>query len=368
MAYKRNTDSERRMSEIVERDSARYITYSSGTSRRSSSRSSSGRSSVPSKRRRKRRRRWRIRPIPALIILIMVIIICATALSRNAVEVFVNKTSIGYVEGKVKDVTVEDLTATLISQLSQQAGTEVKLNEEISVRTAHASKDEMVTADAIITKLKENVTYKVKAAIITIDGKEAGVVSSMSEANAFFENYAKQYIKEDADLKSWEFTLDVKAEEAYVEADKIVSTDIIKSQMTETHLEPAVYVVESGDTLYAIAERYGTTFKQLQADNPNLTSKLVIGQKINVLVPTPYVSVRTIEEYVEIQPIPRSTEEEVDQTKAKDYKKVVQQGHDGERKITKEVTKLNGVFESEAVIEDKVVLEPENDIIVVGRR
>jgi len=298
---------------------------------------------------------------------VVIIIICASAASKNAMEIFVDDTSIGYVRGNAKKISASDLETTVTSQISQQIGTDIQLNEEITAKPAHASKKNMVTTDSIISKLKDNVTYKVKAAVVYVDGEEIGVLASEKEANDFFESFASQYISEEANLKDWEFTRDVTVKEAYVDRDKIVNTDAIRVKFTETRLEPTTYVVQSGDTLSGIASKLGTSYSQMMGDNPNLPTTLYAGQELNILLPTPYISVRTIEETEEVTVIPRETEQQVDDTKSSDYKRIVQQGSDGERKVVTQVTKVNGIFESESIVSDTITVQPVNDIIVVGQ-
>ena len=278
-----------------------------------------------------------------MIIIIVIIILCASALSKNAMEIFVDDTSIGYVKGNSKKISATDLETTVTSQISQQIGTDIQLNEEIKAKPAHASKKNLVTTDSIISKLKDNVTYKVKAAVLYVDGEEIGVLASEKEANDFLKDFASQYISEDANLKDWEFTKNVEIKEAYVDKDKIVNTDSIRVKFTETRLEPTTYVVQSGDTLSGVASKLGTTYNQMMGDNPNLPKTLYVGQELNILLPTPYISVRTIEETEEVTVIPKETEQQVDNTKSSDYKRIVQQGSDGERKVVTQVTKVNGV-------------------------
>lgn len=341
-------------------------TYSSSRSSARGSSYSSRSSSSTAVQKRKRRRR-RIKPLPIVILVLIIAVICLSAFSKNSVQVFVDGTSVGYVKGSAKKITAEDLESTLTSQLSQQIGTDVRINEEITAKAAHSSKKNMVTTDSIISKLKENVTYKVKAAIITVDGEEIGVLGSVSEAEEFFRSFAAQYTDEESNLSEWEFTRDVKATESYVDQDRIVTSDVIRAKLTETRLEPVSYFVQSGDTLYSVATKLGTTYKQMMADNPELPATLYVGQELNILLPVPYVSVRTIEEIVETEVIPKGLDQQVDDSKSSDYKKIVQQGSDGERKKITQITKVNGVFESEEVVSDSITVQPVDDIIVVGR-
>jgi peptidoglycan endopeptidase LytE len=43
-----------------------------------------------------------------------------------------------------------------------------------------------------------------------------------------------------------------------------------------------VYVVKSGDNLSKIAKRYGTTVKEIQSENNLVTTKIKVGQKLNI--------------------------------------------------------------------------------------
>lgn len=48
-----------------------------------------------------------------------------------------------------------------------------------------------------------------------------------------------------------------------------------------------VYTVKSGDTLSRIAQRYGTTVKEIQSANNLLTSKILVGQKLTIPTAAP---------------------------------------------------------------------------------
>jgi membrane-bound lytic murein transglycosylase D len=50
-------------------------------------------------------------------------------------------------------------------------------------------------------------------------------------------------------------------------------------------IEPQLYEVKSGDTLYAIARRHGATVPQLQAWNKLRGTKLAIGDRLVVAAP-----------------------------------------------------------------------------------
>ena len=60
------------------------------------------------------------------------------------------------------------------------------------------------------------------------------------------------------------------------------STTAEPSATTDTGSGGEVYVVKSGDTLTRIARHFGTTIKAIEAENNLTTTKIKVGQKLNI--------------------------------------------------------------------------------------
>ena len=55
-----------------------------------------------------------------------------------------------------------------------------------------------------------------------------------------------------------------------------------RSASAEVASGAEIYVVKSGDTLYRIARKYGTTVKAIQSENNLVTTRITVGKKLKI--------------------------------------------------------------------------------------
>lgn len=165
--------------------------------------------------------------------------------------------------------------------------------------------------------------------------------------------------------------------ESYISVDETIYTDVTELTKyllfgdNEAQIE---YTVEQGDTIETIAEKNKLNVEELLIANDDLKSEdtlLAIGQKINVALIDPVLSLV----YEEL--ITADVEEqyqslvETDSSKYTDYSKVKQEGINGINRITSRAQFVNGAQSSGGtILQDKtVVIRPvQNKITVKGTK
>lgn len=289
---------------------------------------------------------------------------------KNGSAVYVDKTQVGILEGR--EVTAEDLTATLESQLEGIVGSKVQINEEISVEGVHIgskNKADVCTMEHLLPKLRNMVTYKVEAAIIIVDGGKTVTLTNTEQAESVLEQLQtallpEEGIAEDAEI-SWQEKVEIVNE--FVDSDDILTEEDALSVLKATTEVTQSYTVQSGDALYLIAAEYHTTVERLKELNTGTDlGTIKVGQVINVPVQKPKISVKSVETQVLTAVEPKTYQTQYDDTKPSSYQKVIQQGKAGQKKSTIQITRINGDVTEEKEVSKEIIQEAVPEIIVKG--
>ena len=306
-----------------------------------------------------------------LIGIIVLLFVVFMAVRKNGSAVFINTEQVGILKGT--DVTAEELKTTLESQLEGIVGSKVQINEEIRVEGVHiGSKNEkdVCTMEHLLPKMRNMVTYKVDAAVITVDGGKAAILANKEVAEAVLEQLKTELLPEggipaDATI-DWVEKVEVVNE--FVESTEILEQEDAINVLKSTTEVTQSYTVQSGDALYLIANEFKTTVEKLLELNPgaNLNKSIKVGQVINVPVQKPKISIKTIETQVLTAVEPKTYQTQYDDTKPSSYQKVIQQGKAGQKKSTIQITRVNGVVIEEKEVSKEIIQEAVPEIIVKG--
>lgn len=326
----------------------------------------------PKKRSRDGGKRRQIPNRRALLLLGFVLLVVVFIFARkNGSAVLLAGERVGVLENR--KVSAEELTTTLESQLGGIVGSKVKINEEITVNRIHiggGDKKDVCTMEHLLPKLRNMVTYQVEAAIITVDGGRAAVLANEETANAVLEQVQKDLmpeegVAEDAEI-GWQEKVEVVKE--FVDSDEILEQEAAVAALETTTETTQSYTVQSGDTLYVIAQEWKTTVEKLLSLNEGaeLSNGIRVGQVINVPLQKPKISVKTVETQVLTAVEPKTYQTQYDDTKPASYQKVVQQGKAGQKKSTIRITRVNGVVTEEKEVDKEIIQEAVPEIIVKG--
>lgn len=288
---------------------------------------------------------------------------------KNAQEVFVGNKSIGIIKTTEDLQTSEDLQKLALDELTKKEGAKVEVNEQVSFVPVRASKNELISISDATKKVTESFTFKVEASVITVDGEPITTVKNQEEANKILDSIKNKYINKDVkQAAAPTFVQDVKIENKYVKETDIINNEDALSTLTANKDQGKEYEIKEGDTLFEIAINNDMSLEALLKANSGLTenSLLKIGSKINIIVPTPLLSVVTYEEATYNEVIPKKIETVKNDKEYKTYKKVLTTGKDGSKQVTAKITKVNGVEQKRDVLSEKVITEPTIEKIEVG--
>ncbi len=302
---------------------------------------------------------------------VVILFIVFLFVRKNGSAVFIAEEQVGILEGR--KVTAEELTTTLESQLESIVGSKVKINEEIKVEGIHiGSKNgkDVCTMEHLLPKMRNMVTYKVEAAIITVDGGKTAILANKEAAEAVLKQVQTDLmpeggVAEDAEI-GWQEKVEIVNE--FVESTEILEQEDAVAILESTTEATQSYTVQSGDAPYLIASEFKTTVEKLIELNSgaDISKGIRVGQVINVPVQKPKVSVKTVETQVLTAVEPKTYETQYDDTKPSSYQKVIQQGKAGQKKSTIQITRVNGVVIEEKEVSKEIIQEAVPEIIVKG--
>ena len=284
-------------------------------------------------------------------IVIVVLILFFAFFHKNGTEVFVGEESMGILS--TTSISAEEIKTNLEAQLATTVGTNVRVNEEIRADKLHVSGDrkkDICTMEYLMPKLRNAVTYKVEASVIFVDGGAVAPLATAEEAQQVQDKLKEPYLPQDENSN---------AEISFVE-------NVTVAKLTSTTPVTTTYTVETGDNAGKIAAKYDMTLEKLYQMNPDAKKAVVIGQTLNVTVQKPMVSVKSVETQVLTSVEPKQYETQYDDTKPASYQRVIQQGKDGQKKSTIQITRVNGFVTEEKEVSKEVIQEPVNEIILKG--
>lgn len=306
-----------------------------------------------------------------LIGIVVILFIVFLFVRKNGSAVFIAEEQVGILESR--KVTAEELTTTLESQLKSIVGSNVKINEEIKVEGIHIgskNQKDVCTMEHLLPKMRNMVTYKVEAAIITVDGGKTVILANKEAAEAVLKQVQTDLmpeggVAEDAEI-GWQEKVEIVNE--FVESTEILEQEDAVAVLESTTEATQSYTVQSGDAPYLIASEFKTTVEKLIELNSgaDITKGIRVGQVINVPVQKPKVSVKTVETQVLTAVEPKTYETQYDDTKPSSYQKVIQQGKAGQKKSTIQITRVNGVVIEEKEVSKEIIEEAVPEIIMKG--
>ncbi|NLP36019.1 MAG: peptidoglycan DD-metalloendopeptidase family protein, partial [Clostridiales bacterium] len=248
-------------------------------------------------------------------------------------------------------------------------GHELAVPENIEIVETKAKKEALTDTSTIINNIKKQLNMKVKAAAIKVDGNYVAYLKDEATANTLLEEIKNLYISEEKKYEYIGFSEKVTIEEVAVKISEIRGKEEVFQLITKGTDEEKIHEVAPGESAWVIARNYDLRVEDIQAANPDINpERLQIGQEISLIVPKPYVTVRT-KEYVElVEAIPFETEYESTEALYKGDQKITVQGIEGEREIKGYLIEENGVLADREILDEKILSEPKTRVIAEGTK
>ncbi|GAB7054884.1 MULTISPECIES: M23 family metallopeptidase [Paenibacillus] len=216
-------------------------------------------------------------------------------------------------------------------------------------------KDE-ATAKQVLEQLKANVIASLQ------QKKEPGKVGILSASSAGDAPVTTELQKAD-------FVQDVEMKQLEIKPDQLMKPDELLNKLATGNARPTKYTVVDGDCVSCIAKKLNIPKQVIYQNNPWIYNDMIkVGEQLDLTVMNPTLSVRTVEKVVENQEIQHETEYKQDDSMRLGETKVLSEGKNGMKKVTLQLTKVNGLMEEESVLSEEIVQQPVKAVVKRGTK
>lgn len=162
------------------------------------------------------------------------------------------------------------------------------------------------------------------------------------------------------------FVQSIRLEEGLYPLSSIESLDSINAKLDRVVEGEQTYTIQEGDSPWSIADKFDLPTQTLINLNPDVSKNMLVGDTLVISREQPFLQTKVVRTVTQQQEIAFTTETEVDKNKEKSYEKVVQEGKNGLKEVTSEITYIDGYETERAVVSETTLVEPVNAKIVVG--
>src|SRR5690606_35459437 len=129
------------------------------------------------------------------------------------------------------------------------------------------------------------------------------------------------------------------------------------------------YVVQEGDCIGCIAQRFGITPQLIYQNNPQIEGELIrVGDELDLTVLQAGLTVETIENATELEEIgPEIIVNKNDEMRVSQQKRI-RQGVLGSKRVTYRLVKQNGYLMSEELLDERVITPAVPAIVMKGTK
>lgn len=300
--------------------------------------------------------------LPVAAVFFFVFIIDYVGSLNFAVSVEYNGEHLGYIENENVFEQAEAKLQQRMVYLDADETIDNLPKFSLAVVPAEEIKDSLQITDSIIQSSNEDI---VKATGMTIDGQFVGAVKDDEIVRAKLETKKNEYKTGKAD-EVVDFTKEI-AFEPGLFISKNIKPEAEILELIDKETEQDVYVpVLPNDTPIMLAARNDMSVSELEALNPGVTEKFVVGQQILVNKSQPFlpVSVSRTETYT--MPVPYTKEVTETSKYYKGYKVVTKQGEQGEKKITAKVEYVDNVEVDRVIVNETITKPAVNEQVTQG--
>ena len=310
--------------------------------------------------------------LPAAALAVMVTVFQTTIRQPYALQVQVDDKTVGYVANE----EVFNSALEAVQQRINYSGTEqarFTVEPTYSVTIAHDVMDENDVADAILKTSSDQIS---EGTALYLDGELTAVCADGTGLQRYISSLLEPYENPEDPNVTVGFNREVTLENGIYFNESFQQENDVESMLSGVQQQEKIYTVQTGDTLWSIAQKNDLTFRELCELNTNFkgaalteTSNIQAGDELIVTKQEATLEVRITKIETWQEEIPYTSET----TKSKEYnvgtKKTTQAGENGIRSVTAQrVYDTNGTQLSQQILSTEVIKEPVTEKIVVGTK
>ncbi len=311
---------------------------------------------------------FRRRIISGAVTATVAIIICVVVNLLNwklGYEVYVDGENIGYVTDKQ---TVYGAIDSVRDDLREHLGEDSTYEKEPVFVRRIVSGNEVASREEIENALMANVDAMVYGYAVYVDGEAVFGVSSPEAAEWVFAQHKKNSVGEITDDMSVDFCEKTEVKPEYMSIGMFETPTDALAILSGENKELKTHTVKKSDTIWNIAEKYGTSIERILAMNEGMSTNISEGMVIKVEEAVPILSVRCVQTVSLTEVVPFKVEKIDDSSIYEGRTVIAQKGQDGTAMVLATVTKVNGVETKKEIISSEPLTMPVDQIEKVGTK
>ena len=311
--------------------------------------------------------------LPVLALAGMVTVVQNTIRQPYALEVQVNGQTVGYVANEDVFNSAKEAVQERINDAGTDENTKWTVEPTYTISVAHSVLDENEMANAILKSSSDQIS---EGTALYLDGELTAVCSDGTALQSYLSSLLEPYEDPENPNVTVGFNKEVTLENGIYFNESFQQENDVESMLSGVQQQEKIYTVQTGDTLWSIAQKNDLTFRELCELNTNFkgaalteTSNIQAGDELIVTKQEATLEVRITKIETWQEEIPYTSET----TKSNEYnvgtKKTTQAGENGIRSVTAQrVYDTNGTQLSQQILSTEVIKEPVTEKIVVGTK
>ena len=311
--------------------------------------------------------------LPVLALAGMVTVVQNTIRQPYALEVQVNGQTVGYVANEDVFNSAKEAVQERINYAGTDENTKWTVEPTYTISVAHSVLDENEMANAILKSSSDQIS---EGTALYLDGELTAVCSDGTALQSYLSSLLEPYENPEDPNVTVGFNKEVTLENGIYFNESFQQENDVESMLSGVQQQEKIYTVQTGDTLWSIAQKNDLTFRELCELNTNFkgaalteTSNIQAGDELIVTKQEATLEVRITKIETWQEEIPYASET----TKSNEYnvgtKKTTQAGENGIRSVTAQrVYDTNGTQLSQQILSTEVIKEPVTEKIVVGTK
>lgn len=304
----------------------------------------------------------------------MVLLVCVGAAGVinycTAYEYSYNGHILGFVKSKDQVLQITDMVQRALTE-DKEMQVIIDAKDDISFRRVSTLDREVTpdSSDEVLRRLTYMGDLNVKAYGVYVNGDKVGAVKDKETAVDVLKKIEDTYAsdKEGSVIEKAEILETVDVRKSNTSLREVYSADHMAEILCTSGRKETVHTVIAGETLYDIAQNYGTTEEKLMADNEGVDPRqLVVGSTLLIRQNAPLLTVRMTEKRAYTKTIEHETVEQKTDEMYEDEREIQQEGEDGSEDFVERTVSINGEVEKTRILKHEVTKEPVQEIVLVG--
>jgi cell wall-associated NlpC family hydrolase len=307
----------------------------------------------------------------AIAMALLISTIAVGVINSYAYAVVLNGKTVGYVNNKAEyNKLVDDIKQELTAE-------DVNVNEifnEIEIKSTPTdtlkNEVEMLDEPTLKEKLIEKSSVYASGYEILIGNEVLGVVALATDGKLIEQKIKDRFGMADGEtLVKEELSGVLAAGKVQTELSKLVSTDYIVEKILKGRDEVKLYTATADDTLWDIAVKNGLTEADVLNANPNIDPRyLHEGDQVKLNKANPYLAYTTVSKATTTEVQPYNVIEKETSSLYVGQTKVEKEGVEGQRRVEREYTKVNGEVVNAVELSSETLSAPIDKVVLKGTK